>query len=70
MSLHLYCYNNPIHNFIKEHHNGNWKEYMNWKIKYKPITNKIGTWFLKCKYDPSYKYCKDRLNKEYDMFYS
>lgn len=29
--------------------------------------NIIGEWFLKCKYDPSYKYCRDRLNKEYDQ---
>ena len=26
---------------------------------------KIENWFLKCKYNPKYKYCRDRLEKEY-----
>lgn len=32
--------------------------------------NKIGNWFLNIKYDPSYKYCRDRLNKEYNELYN
>ena len=27
---------------------------------------KISNWFLDCKYNPKYKYCKDRINKMYD----
>ena len=29
----------------------------------------IGEWFLECKYNPKYKYCKDRLIKEYEELY-
>ncbi len=35
----------------------------------KVAANAIGEWFLRCKYDPKYKYCKDRLKNEHnDMF--
>lgn len=34
------------------------------------VCNKIGNWFLKIKYDPSYKYCRNRLNKEYNELYN
>lgn len=27
---------------------------------------KISNWFLECKYNPKYKYCKDRINKMYE----
>lgn len=38
---------------------------------YKKIyCDKIGDWFLDCKYNPKYKYCRDRLMKEYDELYS
>lgn len=36
---------------------------------YKKNSDKIGIWFLKCKYDPKYKYCRNRLKKEYDEIY-
>ena len=32
----------------------------------KVFANKIGDWYLECKYNPKYKYCKDRINKEYE----
>ena len=32
-------------------------------------SNKIKKWFLDCKYNPKYKYCRDRLEKEYDNMY-
>jgi len=38
-----------------------------WKIEQqKKATLQISNWFLECKYNPKYKYCKDRLNKLYD----
>lgn len=30
----------------------------------------ISNWFLDCKYDPKYKYCRDRLEKEHEEIYS
>lgn len=35
-------------------------------IKQKKKVNFIGDWFLKCKYDPNYKYCRKRLLNEYN----
>jgi hypothetical protein len=40
---------------------------LNCKIKF---ANKISEWFLECKYNPKYKYCKDRLNDEYDILFT
>jgi len=30
---------------------------------------KIANWFLKCKYNPTFKYCRDRMNQHYDQEY-
>lgn len=30
------------------------------------ILNRIGDWFLECKYNPSYRYCRCRLDKEFN----
>ena len=65
----LYYNNNPIYELIKKYHNGDWKEYIKWKKQYKKVSNIIGSWFLECKYNPKYKYCKARLNKEYNELY-
>jgi len=34
------------------------------------FTNKIGNWFLDCKYNPKYSYCRKRLMKEYEELYN
>jgi hypothetical protein len=41
----------------------------NLHLKIKKKCNMIGEWFLECKYNPKYKYCKDRLIKEYEELY-
>ena len=42
-----------------------------WYMKNRRIrsVNKISEWFLQCKYNPSYKYCRSRLNALYDEEY-
>ena len=35
----------------------------------KNATNIIGEWFLKCKYNPQYKYCRNILENEYNDLY-
>lgn len=35
----------------------------------KRAANKIGEWFLECKYNPKYKYCRARLENEFNEFY-
>ena len=34
------------------------------------FANKIGNWYLDCKYNPKYKYCRIRLMKEYEELYT
>ena len=52
---------------------GNMKKYCKYRElcakSRKRNIRKIEVWFLDCKYNPKYKYCRDRLQKEYnDMF--
>ena len=37
------------------------KDYLNIRS-----VDKISNWFLECKYNPKYKFCRDRINKMYD----
>ena len=56
---------NPIYDFIRDRYNGDINIYF-YELK---NVKKIEEWFLEIKYNPNYKYCKDRLNKEYsDLF--
>jgi Leucine-rich repeat (LRR) protein len=59
-NIKFYWYiNNPIDHFIKKYFDNNHQKYSDWKIKTNiKFANKIGTWFLECKYNPKYKYCK------------
>ncbi len=70
----LDCDNNPIYDYIERYFHGDWKQYREFQHKIHNITmkvfaNKIGSWYLECKYNPKYKYCKDRINKEYENLY-
>ena len=58
---------NPIYDFINEYFEGSQRLYFEWKNSYKKIYSaKLGNWFLECKYNPKYKYCRDRVDAEYD----
>ncbi len=64
--------NNPVYNDIKKYKTYTVLELYQQqqrKIKIKQ-TNKIGNWFLECKYNPKYKYCRDRLEKEHYNLYA
>jgi len=45
-----------------------WKEDYAVKVQRKRM-NRIGEWFLECKYNPQYKYCRDRVDELYDDEY-
>ena len=67
-NLHYFYYdNNPIYNFIETYFDGRTYFYKEWisecKKKY---ANTLGNWFLECKYNPKYKYCRDTVNARYD----
>ena len=68
--------NNPINDLIIKYFmvKNRWLSpignYINFRKKYqKRFVSKIENWYLECKYNPEYKYCRDRLEIEYnDMF--
>ena len=61
-----YYDNNPVYDYIQDKCGGKMEIY--YKIN-KIFANKIGFWFLECKYNPKYKYCRDRVDKEYDKLF-
>ena len=61
----FYYENNQVYDYIQDKCGGNLEIYHK---ENKVFANKIGEWFLKCKYNPKYKYCRDRVDKEYDSY--
>ena len=69
-SLMFIFHNNPIYTHIGTHFNGDANKYFEHQKKIENIfANKIGDWFLDCKYNPKYLYCRKRLTKEYEELY-
>ena len=69
--IHLCFIGNPIYEYIKYYFSGNiikYNEHNNNIIKI--FVNKIENWFLDCKYNPKYLYCRQRLMKEYNELYN
>lgn len=64
------CWNTPILRFIQKYFNGDYILFSNFQKKYQKLfTFKIENWFLECKYNPAYLYCRNRLLGEYnDLF--
>ena len=54
---------NPVYNYIKNNCGGNTDMYHDENTV---SANKISEWFLDCRENPVYKYCRDRLDREYD----
>ena len=70
----IWCDNNPIYNYIKKYFNNHWKDYREFQQKIHNITmkvfaNKIGEWYIECKYNPEYEICKKRLKMEFNELY-
>ena len=61
--------NNPIDNLIWDYFESRRSRKINfhrWNDKtQKKFANKIGEWFLNCKYNPKYVYCRNRLESEF-----
>jgi hypothetical protein len=63
--------NAQVHAHIAESFCGNYMEYFKHLIDMKKeAANKIGEQFLICKFDPEYKYCKNRIRKEWEDSYN
>ena len=76
-SLNYLCYsNNPIVGYIKKYFNDDWREYREFQHRIqnrinKTFANKIGEWFLECKYNPKYRYCREKMiMKGYNELYT
>lgn len=66
---HIYD-NNPIYEYIKTYFCGDILNYFDFIDKYeKKFADKIGQWYINCKYNPEYNVCKERLIKEYHEHY-
>ena len=70
----LYCYNDPIYNYIAKYFNNDWEKYREFQHKIHNMTmkvfaNKIGSWYLECKYNHEYEICKKRLKIEFNELY-
>ena len=64
-------FNNPIYTHIEHYFNGDIKKYFEHQTNMKRnFINKIENWFLDCKYNPKYLYCRKRLMKEYEELYN
>ena len=61
---------NPIHAHICKYFDGKKEKYFEYERNIKrKFSNKIGNWFLECRYNPKYMYCRKRLMKEYEELY-
>ena len=68
--IHFQYYNNPIYDLIKDYFKGDRKLYNNHNKKILTLfSNKIKWWFLNCRENPEFKYCRDRLNLQYDELF-
>lgn len=47
-----------------------YKAELNHHLKLKKICNQIGEWYLEHKYNPKYKFCRDRLAREFNELYN
>ena len=54
---------NPVHTYIKDKCGGNIKIYHGVNEQF---ANKLVRWYLDCRENPIYKFCRARLDKEYD----
>ena len=58
-----YYYNNPVYESIRDKCRGDINIYHRENEIY---ANKLVRWYLDCRENPVFKFCRDRLNKEYD----
>jgi hypothetical protein len=56
--------NNPVCMYIREKCGGNLEIYYR---ENQIFATKLVRWYLDCRENPVYKYCRDRLNKKFDM---
>lgn len=57
---------NPFCDFIVKRYDGNMNKYM----KEKKAIDTISDWFMNCKYNPRFKYCRKRLQTEFSELYN
>ena len=70
-SIFMFRYqNNPIYDFNCKYFDRNLTDYLRWKQNWeKKFVHKIENWFLECKGNPKYAYCRRYVNGMYDQDY-
>ena len=64
--IYLNYNNNPIYDHIKKYFDGDRKQYRNFQHNVlRVFVNKIGSWYLECKYNPKYLACRKILKLEH-----
>ena len=63
-SLSIYYYNNPVNTYIRDKCDNNLEIYH--RIN-EIFALKLVRWYLDCRENPIFKFCRDRINKEYDV---
>jgi len=58
-----YYDNNPVDTFIREKCGGDLEIYY---YDTEIYANKLVHWYLNCRENPKFKFCRDRINREYD----
>ena len=67
--------NNPVYDLIHKKLDDSLENYYKFKKELKEKTerkfaNKIGEWFLECKYNPQYAYCRKFIKDGYNEIYN
>lgn len=57
--------NNPMSDIVESRYKNDLHLYM----KEKKAVDEISNWFISCKYNPRYKYCRKRIENEYHELY-
>ena len=68
-SGHIIISNNTVSDFIDDNFNI-YRAYNKWLNKRRESANKIGEWYLDCKYNPSFLKCRKRLRVEHEELYN
>ncbi len=69
IKIHMGCM--PIIDYIDKYFNYKMANYIEFNRKtFKKFVDKIGSWYLECKYNPIYKQCRKKIKMEYEELYN
>lgn len=60
---------NPVTDLMSKRYDKSIRDHMREYMKEKEAVDIISEWFMNCKYNPKYKYCRNRLLEEHENIY-